>query len=82
MALCGVDDAFERIQKLRIVELAGDPHRLRQVGMSDPKDIDAGGGGDGVQVGKSFFALNLADDSRVLVGPSSEFDRLRRHVVR
>ena len=57
----------QRRDEGRLVEAAGDAHRVRQVGRADEQDVDAVEGGDlgGVLDGERRLDLEHADDRRV-----------------
>ena len=66
--LRGRDRRLDRLLELRMVELAGDAERDRQVEMPDPEAVDAVDGRHRLGVLDAFGGLDLAEQGRALVG--------------
>ena len=64
----GRDHRVDRLDEFRIVELAGDAERHRQVEMPDPQAIDAVDRRDGIGVLHALRGLDLAEQGGLLVG--------------
>src|SRR6185437_9506576 len=70
----GADDSRDRVAVLGRVELAEDPHREREVGRADEDDVDAGYGGDPLDLLDGAGRLDLRDAER---GATSVLERVR-----
>ena len=70
VALAGIDDRGQRGGVARMVELAGDAHRGREVEVSDPQHVDPLGGRDRVEVVDRADGLDHRDDHQLVVGPA------------
>ena len=66
----GVDDRLQRGGVARMVELAGDAHRGREVEVPDPQHVDPLGGRDRLEIVDRADGLDHRDDHQLVVGPA------------
>src|SRR5262249_4973430 len=71
----------QSLMEPRMVKLRGNSHRLRQIEMAHPQNIDARGRGNGVEVSQSRRRFDLADHRGVAVCIFEICLRLRRYVI-
>src|SRR4051794_24873270 len=64
----GGEDGLYGPEVVRVVELARDAEGVRQVEVADPEDVDAGDGGDSLDILDAAGGLDLRDQEGFPVG--------------
>ena len=81
MRFAGSDDAVDRGEKGRVLELSGDAEKVAEVEMAEPERIHTRHRGDGVDVGETFGGFDLRNHHRPIVQRSYPGHDIARLVV-